>query len=71
MDTIRIMLTSQNSTLPTTLFPTDLVVKRATLGADNRPQRFAIHIALHRTGANRAMQAQTIGFGNVIFRDAE
>jgi hypothetical protein len=71
MDMIRIMLTSQNSTLSTALLPADLVVKRATLGADNRPERLTIHMVLHSAGANGAMQAQTIGFDDIIVRDTE
>jgi hypothetical protein len=71
MNMIRIMLTSQNSTLSTALLPAELVVKRTTLGADNRPQRITIHMVLHRTGANGAMQAQTIGFDDIIIRDSK
>ena len=60
---------AQSSAFPAVLLPAGGMVQCLAVGADDRFQRTVIHIILDRTGADRAAEAQPVGFFNILGRD--
>lgn len=62
---------AQNSALPTILIPAGFVIERTTTGTQDRNDRIAVNMLFHSPGTNGAMQAQSIGFDDVILSNGD